>query len=304
MARLSRGSRWLKVEALALVAAGLFALYLSSIGRFLPHDVAFLGMTAEQICADRGCRIVHFMIHDRASFGGALVALGSLYYWLAAVPLRKRHAWAWWILLLSGLVGFSSFLAYLGYGYLDTWHGIATLTLLPCHVLGLRYAHSELAEPRGISTLSAISLDGRGRMLLMITAVGFFGAGLTICTIGMTAVFVPEDLAFMGVQPADLTALNPRLIPLIAHDRAGFGGVLCSLGVAMWGCVSYGPLSRGLWWILLSAGCAGFGSTFLVHWAIGYDDLFHLAPAVVGAAIFTLGMGLSRPFRRGDEHVA
>ena len=33
--------------------------------------------------------------------------------------------------------GFVSFLAYLGYGYLDTWHGLATLVLLPCFVLGL-----------------------------------------------------------------------------------------------------------------------------------------------------------------------
>jgi len=121
----------------SLLWSGAFALFLGMTRQFLPHDVQFLGMTAEQLCAVQGCRIVHFMIHDRVSFGGALVAIGLLYLWLVAVPLRGGEAWAWWLLLVSGLEGFGSFLAYLGYGYLDTWHGIATLALLPCFVLGL-----------------------------------------------------------------------------------------------------------------------------------------------------------------------
>jgi len=72
------------------------------------------------------------MIHDRATFGGVLIAIGTLYLWLAEFPFRRGDAWAWWTLLLSGFVGFLSFLGYLGYGYLDSWHGIATLLLLPC----------------------------------------------------------------------------------------------------------------------------------------------------------------------------
>ena len=40
-------------------------------------------------------------------------------------------------LLISGSVGFASFLAYLGYGYLDSWHGAATLVLLPTFGLGM-----------------------------------------------------------------------------------------------------------------------------------------------------------------------
>jgi hypothetical protein len=35
------------------------------------------------------------------------------------------------------VVGFLTFLAYLGYGYLDTWHGVATLFLLPVFGVGL-----------------------------------------------------------------------------------------------------------------------------------------------------------------------
>ncbi len=42
----------------------------------------------------------------------------------------------------------------------------------------------------------------------------------------MTCVFVPQDLTFLGFQIGELQALNPRLVPLIAHDRAGFGGTV------------------------------------------------------------------------------
>src|SRR5262249_6311927 len=121
------GRPLLLASGFALVLAGLFALFLAATGEFLPHDERFLGMTARQLCAVHGCRIVHFMVHDRASLGGALVAVGLLYLWLADFPLRRGEAWAWWLFLVTGVVGFGSFLAYLGYGYLDTWHGAATL---------------------------------------------------------------------------------------------------------------------------------------------------------------------------------
>src|SRR5262245_60400438 len=147
-ALISDGRPLLKLTGLCLVLAGLFALFLSITGHFLPHDVQFLGMTAEELCTIRECRIVHFMLHDRVSFGGAIIAVGTLYLWLAEFPLRNHEAWAWWLFALSGVLGFGSFLAYLGYGYLDAWHGVATLGLLPCFVIGLWRAHSLI--PRGV----------------------------------------------------------------------------------------------------------------------------------------------------------
>lgn len=45
--------------------------------------------------------------------------------------------------------------------------------------------------------------------------------------VGMSCVFVPQDLSYMGLGVEELHALNPRLAPLIAHDRAGFGGAVC-----------------------------------------------------------------------------
>src|SRR5205823_11110667 len=95
-ALLGDGRFLLILTGLFLVFFGAFALFLSATGHFLPHDVKYLGMTAEELCAYHDCRIVHFMFHDRVAFGGTLLAVGLLYLWLAEFPLKQRLAWAWW----------------------------------------------------------------------------------------------------------------------------------------------------------------------------------------------------------------
>ena len=107
---------------LALILSGGFAIFIAATGHFLPQDTQFLGMTSTELCAFHQCRVVHFMSHDRVAWGGSLIAVGSLYMWLAEFPLRRKESWAWWLFAVSGIFGFGSFLAYLGYGYLDTWH--------------------------------------------------------------------------------------------------------------------------------------------------------------------------------------
>lgn len=299
-ALLGDGCPLLSFTGLSLVLSGGFALFLSATGHFLPHDIQFLRMTARELCAINECRIVYFMFHDRVAFGGALIAIGSLYMWMAGFPLRQGEAWAWWSFLVSGLVGFASFLAYLGYGYLDTWHGMATLLLLPCFLIGLIRSYSILAEPRESRCLlrpsTAVpwnSRAGAGRTCLLATAAGMTLAGLTILAVGMTSVFVPQDVTFIGLSAGDLHALNPRLVPLIAHDRAGFGGAICSAGIAMLLSVWCGAPSRSLWQILSFAGTVGFSTAIGVHFLVGYADVVHLAPAVLGAVLLLAGLLLS-----------
>ena len=228
------------------------------------------------------------------------MAIGLLYLWLAEFPLREREAWAWWAILLSGAVGFASFLAYVGYGYLDLWHGVATLALLPCYILGLIFARTHLKPPAGVDSVFKHaprshwrSAHEMGQICLMLACLGATGAGLVILAVGMTAVFVPEDLAYIGVSVEELNTLNPRLVPLIAHDRAGFGGALVSAGSAASLCVWCGRPSRSLWQALALAGVLGFGPAIGVHFAIGYTDAFHLSPAVAGAALYAAGLVLT-----------
>lgn len=304
-ALLGDGRPLLLLGGLALVLAGGFALFLSANKHFLPHDVDYLGMTAEQLCGFNNCRVVYFMFHDRVAFGGALIAIGALYMWLAEFPLRRREAWAWWAFVVSGIFGFGSFLAYLGYGYLDTWHGAATLLILPCFVIGLAKSRTYLQAPRGIGSLlrpgaamTWLSPFGIGRALLLAVAGGMIAGGLTVMTFGMTRVFVPQDLTFMGLARSDLQTISARLIPLIAHDRAGFGGAICTTGATVLLCVWCARPSRNLWQILCLSGVIGFATAIGVHPMVGYNDLLHLAPAILGAVMFIAGLILCwRPMR-------
>ena len=297
---LGDGRPLLLLSGLILVIAGLFAIFQAATGHFLPHDVYFLGMDAAELCRYKECRILHFMIHDRIAFAGALIAIGILYLWLAEFPLRQRLGWAWWAILLSGVAGFASFLTYLGYSYLDTWHGVATLGLLPCWLIGLVRSYQVVRPPtfkalwrQAAPQLTWRTRQGQGIVLLLLTVAGIFGAGLFIMFGGMTLVFVPQDLHYMELEVADLQAISPRLVPLIAHDRSGFGGALVSTAIAMGFCLWFAQPTKNLWQMLLLAGIFGFGCAVGVHFTVGYNNLTHLLPAYLGSVVFTLGIVLS-----------
>lgn len=281
---LSDGRFLLSITGLMLVLAGGFAIFQSLTGYFLPQDVHALGFDAGQLAAAANIRVVRFMFHDRVAFGGALMAVGFAYWYLAEFPVRAGEAWAWWTFCVSGICGFLSFLAYLSYGYLDTWHGVATLFLLPVFLAGLwrarpaRIRAADLWQPG-----QAMSL---GRWGLAFLAAGIVAAGATIMVVGATTVFVPQDLAFMCMTPAELQKVSPRLVPVIAHDRAGFGGGLLSTGIILLFLARHAPLTRSFVQIVALMGLAGFGAAIGVHPAIGYTDSTHLAPAYVGALVF------------------
>lgn len=296
------GRPLISLTGVALIGSGLFAFFLAATGHFLPHDISYLGMSVETLRAIADGRLASFMMHDRVSFGGAILGVGTLYLWIAAFPLRARQPWAWWTLLMSGVAGFASFLAYLGYGYLDTWHGIATLFLLPLFVVGLAKSYLQIRPMPRINTIfrpgsfaSKGTCYGIGSLLLLFIALCLVLGGMIILTVGMTSVFVPQDLEFMNVCVPDLESASPRLIPLIAHDRAGFGGGVCCCGFTMFCCIFCGTPSRSLWQALAVTGVAGFGTAIGVHYPIGYTSITHLAPAYFGAIVFTIGMVLTYP---------
>jgi hypothetical protein len=288
-----------RIVALSLMFAGAFALLQSATGRFLPHDLRYLGMSPPQLCGLNQGRVARFMFHDRVSFGGGLISIGLLYLWLELIPLSCGEAWAWWTFLLSGLTGFGSFLACLGYGYLDSWHGLATLGLLPLYIAGLMVTRNCLSagsKPRpGFKWPLKVwwgNRFGLGRGLLLTTSLGLVMGGTTILLIGMTRVFVAQDLRFMGLGVSDLLAINRGLVPLIAHDRAGFGGAIVTCGLLLFCCLWYGRPSRSLWLAVLLAGGTGFSTAIGVHPLIGYTEFSHLAPAYCGALLFSTGITL------------
>jgi hypothetical protein len=302
---LGDGRPMLLAVAGGLLFAGGFALFLAATGEFLPHDIHYLGMSSDDLHEVASGRIVDFMVHDRAAFGGTLVALGVLYVWLTAFPLSRGEQWAWWVWLTSGTIGFASFLAYLGYGYLDTWHGLGTLAMLPAYIVGMVRTARHLAGPPRLESLRRHGAWlGRGdrvtlgRAVLLLGAVATAAGGLAILRVGLGDTFVPEDLDFMGLSAAELHAINPRLVPLLAHDRAGFGGGVFTLGLTTALCLWYGRPSRHLHQAVALAGAVSLIGALGVHFVVGYTDAWHLLPAGTAASCLIAGLALEHPGSR------
>lgn len=301
-ALLGDGRPLLAAVAVSLVFAGAFAIFLGVRGEFLPHDIGYLGQTADELRALADGRVVDFMLHDRVAWGGALMAIGLLYLWLVAVPLGRGAAWAWWLLVTTGALGIGTFLTWLGYGYLDSWHGWGTLALLPFAVVGAARARRRLGITAGIGALRPsrpwagdVGRQHRGWQLLLVVAGGLVLVGAVISTIGIDVIFVPEDIDFIGLSREQLDAANPRLVPLIAHDRAGFGAAILVGGLLASGAVLHAAGSRSLWQAVIGAGVLAFGPAVIVHHVVGYTDPWHLAPAYAGAAVLAVGLLLARP---------
>jgi len=283
-ALLADGRFLFSLTGFVLALCGGFAIFQSLTGYFLPQDVNALGFDARHLAELANPRVVKFMFHDRVAFGGTLLAVGLAYWFLAEFPLRGGEAWAWWAFAVSGICGFASFLCYLSYGYLDNWHGIATLLLLPVYLAGLWRARPSRIDWRDACLPGQPTSLGRWGLILL--SVGMIAAGATIMVVGMTTVFVPQDLAFMHLTPTELRNISPRLVPVIAHDRAGFGGGLFSTGIILLFIARHACLTRSLVEIVSLMGLAGFGAAIGVHPAIGYTDFMHLAPAYIGCLIF------------------
>ena len=290
-ALLADGRFLIELTGISLVLSGGFAVLQSISGQLLPHDSHAIGMDAITLMQAGNRHLLGFMFHDRIAYGGSLLAIGFGYVWLAEFPMSVRAPWAWWALLFSGGIGFLAFLTYLGQGYLDTWHGVATLFLFPVFAAGLWRSRPNQFSLRSIWEVSRKGENvfaRRGRILLAGSALGLILAGATIAIFGMTTVFVPSDLRFIGLEKSALQRISPMLIPVISHDRAGFGGGLCSIGSFLLFLARCAELNRSLVEIVTLMGCFGFGCAIGVHFAVGYLDFMHLLPAFVGFIIFVL----------------
>ncbi len=286
---LGDGRFQIALTGIALALSGGFAILQSVSGQLLPQDSHAIGMDSAALIHASNHHLLGFMFHDRVAYGGTLLSIGAGYIWLAAFPMKVQAAWAWWALLFSGSIGFLAFLTYLGQGYLDTWHGVATLFLLPVFAAGLWHSRRSRSSLRAIWKETPMERSGYarwGRILLGACAAGLMAAGLTIAVFGTTTVFVPSDLRFIELDVPALDRISRTLIPMISHDRAGFGGGLCSIGCLLLFMARCAELNRSLVEIVAVMGCSGFGCAIGVHFAVGYLDFLHLLPAFTGLFLF------------------
>jgi dihydroorotate dehydrogenase len=290
---------WLMLLGLGLLIGGGMTLAVALSRVVLPYDEALTGLTRLQLMAINP-RLLDFMRHDRITLSGTMLAVGILYLALTVFGVRRGLHWAWLTVVISAAAGYLSFFLFLGFGYFDPFHAFVTAVSFPLLLLGIHAPLGGREQP----LTPDLHNDWRwrlglwGQLLFVIHGVMLIAAGFTISYIGATCVFVAEDMQFLCTADGVLQAAHPQLVPLVAHDRASFGGMLVTCGLAtllpaMWG------FHRGrawLWAALVGAGAVAYVATIAVHLAVGYTSNWHLLPAYFGFAALGIGGGLTYPY--------
>ncbi|KRF01772.1 hypothetical protein ASG89_25785 [Paenibacillus sp. Soil766] len=292
---------WMSLLGLGMMIGGVLAWFIAATTVLLPYDEDFLGQTRSDIIRFNR-HLLHFMSHDRITLAGTMISIGIFYYQLAHHGLRYGLHWARTAVISSCVVGFSSFFLYLGYGYFDPLHAAAAVVLLPMLLLTLRGLKDHPSrKPPGLRNDRVWLRAQWGQCCFVILGFGLGIGGLTISFVGVTDVFVPSDLAYLGLTSSQLSDWSDGIIPLIAHDRAGFGGALFSLAVAITASALWG-VNQGegwLWWTFLWGGLPGFAAGLMVHFHIGYTDFVHLLPVYIAVLLYVGGLYFTYPYLVG-----
>ena len=284
---------WTALLGVAMLLGSALALIIASSRVVLPYDEAFCGWTRPQM-QQFNPRLLSFLSHDRVTLAGTMVSIGVLYLTLSWNGARRGLHWARVAVLVSAGAGFFSFFLFLGFGYFDPFHGFVTAILFQLFAMGVHAQELPRLriDPPDWTETRAWRLAQWGQLLLVLHSVGLLGAGLIITSVGVRDVFVAEDLGYLQMSLDSLRAANPRLVPLVAHDRATLGGMLVASGLvyllaSLWG------LRRGaawLWQALLWSGLAAYAAAIGVHYAVGYIDVRHLLPAFAGLGLLLCGL--------------
>lgn len=288
------GWLWAALVGIGLIVAGIGAAVITLGPVLLWYDRDYLGATVSDL-HDLNPHLIGFLQHDRITMAGNMIGIGILYLTLAQA-MRQGYRWARRTLAVSGLIAFGSYFYFLGTGgFIEPLHTLVVAALFPMLVIALC---RQLPGPHWPPVVEGPEPQRHralwGQLLMIGVGGGLTVAGGVISTVGMTSVFVPTDLDFMGTHAEHLRSANAHLLPFIAHDRGGFGGALVGAGLAvllisMWG---WRRGQRWVWWGLL-LGCA-FGTVpvLIIHFAVGYTHFEHLLPVylLVVAAITALAL--------------
>jgi dihydroorotate dehydrogenase len=295
---------WALLLGLSLLGGGVLALGIAATRVVLPYDEALSGLTRDQLAAINP-KLLAFMTHDRVTLAGTMLAVGLLYSALAYFGIRRGLHWAHTTVATSALAGFFTFFAFLGFGYFDPFHAFTSAILLQLTFMAM-HAHM---PPRRATAAPELHNDEAwrslqwGQLLFVIHGAVIIVAGLVITGVGMTQVFVKEDLEFLQTTAEALNAAHPQLKPLVAHDRATFGGMLIACGLAtllpaLWG---FRRGERWLWWTLMLSGNIAYIAALAVHLDVGYSSHLHLLPVYGGLAWLWAGGLFSYPFMAGSQ---
>lgn len=295
----NKGWIWYWLFGLAIMIAGIIALFFSMSSVILPYDESFLGIVRKDII-DFNSFILSFMSHDRMTLSGTMISGGIIYMQLARYGIRHDLHWARKAVNVGGIIGFLGILLFIGYGYFDWLHGLFWLILLPFFIVGFVKSRTAKESPISINLFNHKSwkLSLYGQLSFILLGASLAIGGVVISLVGVSSVFVPTDISYLCMTPDALNEFNQRLIPVIAHDRAGFGSALLSVGLlvlmlALWG-IREGE--RWVWWTFTIGAIPAFASGIATHFFIGYTDFIHLLPAYFAVLLYMSGVLCTAPF--------
>ena len=252
-----------------------------------PTTSSFVGMSRHELAAVNA-RLLPFLTHDRVTLAGAMTAIGVLYVALSWFGSRRGRHWAQVAIVVSGVRRGSS--------ASSSSSGSATSI------------RSTPSSPRSCFSLLVIvhprppgpPLGLPAPMLVEDAAWtrGLWGQ-LLLRRPGLR-VHRRRALDLGHRRDPRVRARGPR-VP--RHDGAGAARRGHQPRAArrarsrdprrhaarqrpgdpadrLWG---FRPGERWLWWTLLLAGLPGYAAAIGVHYAVGYESPFHLAPAFGGS---------------------
>jgi hypothetical protein len=128
-----------------------------------------------------------------------------------------------------------------------------------------------------------------------VLGLAMFGGGVLAIIIASTRVVLPYDEQMSGLTHAALAALNPRLIPFMAHDRVSLAGTMMSIGI-IYAALAWSGIRRGMHWahvtVIVSATIGFFSFFFFL--GFGYFDPFHAFVTAILTQFTLLCMVLAR----------
>ncbi|WP_108670643.1 dihydroorotate dehydrogenase [Peribacillus acanthi] len=284
---------------LLILFGGLLALLFGTTSVILPYDESFLQMKKEELYLLNE-RILYFMAHDRITLAGTMISGGILYVYLSIYGAKKGIHWSKKAIDIGAVTGFLGILAFIGFGYFDWLHGLFWVVLFPFYWIGRKQTAIIMNSPSSINKKNTKywKTSLYGQLCFVILGFSLTIGGMIITIIGMTYIFIPTDLLYLCMSAEQISFLNDRLIPVIAHDRAGFGSALISVGllvlmISLWG---FREGEKWVWNALFLGGLPAFISGISVHISIGYTSFVHLLPAYFACLLYIIGLILSYNF--------
>jgi dihydroorotate dehydrogenase len=152
----------------------------------------------------------------------------------------------------------------------------------------IRFEQEQAAPLPGLSLPACLRASW---FWLFLLGLGMIVGGVLAWLIAATTVVLPYDEAFVGMTRAELAALNPHLLPFMAHDRVTLAGTMISIGVLYAQLAIHAVRARVHWARQAIAVSATIGFlSFFLFLGFGYFDPLHALAALLLLPLFLLGL--------------